>query len=58
MKLFDNENKGYLDFKTFSKYITPNMSRSINVKKNEVHLPNLVPNKEKTNEYGIKSNML
>ena len=58
MKLFDTEEKGYLDFKTFSHFITPNMSTGIHVKKNEVHLPNLVPSKEKTNEYGNKSNML
>jgi hypothetical protein len=31
------------------------MSAGINVKKNEIHLPNLVPNKEKNEEYGMKA---
>lgn len=58
MKLFDKENKGFLDFKTFSAHVTPNMSRLVNVQKNEVHLPNLVPNKDKNLEYGNKANQL
>lgn len=52
----DKENKGYLDFRQFSKEITPYMSEKINVPKNELHLPNLYPNKAKSLEYGYKSN--
>lgn len=31
------------------------MSRLITVPENELHLPNLVPNKDKLNEYGQRS---
>ena len=34
------------------------MSSQINVTDNELHLPNLVPNKEKLNEYGTKASGL
>jgi hypothetical protein len=34
------------------------MSKGINVPKNEVHLPNLVPTKEKSSEYGFKASQL
>lgn len=52
MKLFDKDKKGYMDFKDFSAVVHPNMSASINVPKNELHLPNITSNKEKTLEYG------
>ena len=59
MKLFDKEGKGYLDFRAFSQVVTPNMSQTIvQVKKNEIHLPNLVPNKDKSQEYGQKASQL
>lgn len=58
LKLFDKENKGYLDFRAFSQHVSPNMSSLVNVKKNEVHLPNLVPNKDKNTEYGNKASQL
>jgi hypothetical protein len=58
MRLFDKENKGYLDFKSFSAVVHPNMSAQINVVKNELYFPNICPSKEKTNEYGIKQNSL
>jgi hypothetical protein len=30
------------------------MSAQINLQRNEIHLPNIIPNKDKTVEYGIK----
>ena len=58
MKHLDRDDKGYLDFKQFSATVKPNMSDGIRVEQKEVHLPNLVPNKSKLNEYGQKSNQL
>jgi hypothetical protein len=34
------------------------MSNQVDVKKNELHFPNLVPSKQKTQEYGEKSSQL
>jgi hypothetical protein len=34
------------------------MSAQININRNEVHLPNLAPNKAKVTEYGFRSNSL
>ena len=34
------------------------MSRLVDVKENELHLPNLCPNKDKLNEYGKKQSNL
>jgi len=58
MKLFDKDQKGYLDFKTFANAVHPNMSCQINTNKKELHLPNLVPSKAKCNEYGNKASNL
>jgi len=53
--VIDPDCDGYIDFKTFSKRFGVNMSKQIDVTDNELHLPNLVPTKEKLNEYGNKS---
>ena len=53
--VLDPENRGYIDFTTFSKRFGVNMSSQINVTDKEVHSANLVPNKTKLNEYGKKS---
>jgi hypothetical protein len=58
MKHLDKDGKGYLDFRAFSTGVHPQMSSSINVNNNELHLPNLVPNKAKSNEYGQKATTL
>ena len=58
MKHLDKEGKGYLDFRSFSLGVHPQMSSTINDKANELHLPNLVPNKAKQNEYGQKASTL
>jgi len=58
IRLLDKDNKGFLDFRSFSQAVNPHMSEMVGVKKNELHLPNLVPNKEKLHEYGNKQNQL
>lgn len=54
MSLIDKDKKGFVDFTTFSKNFTPNMSQMVRVDQKEVHLPNLCPNKAKLHEYGMK----
>ena len=56
--VLDPQKKGYIDFATFSKRFGVNMSSQISVHDNELHLPNLVPNKEKLNEFGTKASTL
>ena len=53
--VLDTDGNGYIDFSTFKQKFGPNMSRLIAVPENELHLPNLVPNKDKLNEYGQRS---
>ena len=53
--VLDPDQNGFIDFKHFSKRFGVNMSNQIDVTDNELHLPNLVPTKEKLNEYGHKS---
>ena len=53
--VLDPDQNGYIDFKHFSKRFGVNMSNQIDVSDKELHLPNLVPTKEKLNEYGHKS---
>lgn len=53
--VLDPDQNGFIDFKHFSKRFGVNMSNQIDVTDNELHLPNLVPTKEKLNEYGTKS---
>ena len=50
--VLDTDGNGYIDFSTFKEKFGPNMSRLIDVPERELHLPNLVPNKDKLNEYG------
>ena len=52
LSLIDTNQKGFVDYKTFSKNFSENFSKSIKVEQKEVHLPNLYPNKEKVHEYG------
>jgi len=47
LKMLDKDNKGYIDFKSFQCHFGPNMNSLIKVPENELHLPNLVPNKAK-----------
>lgn len=56
--VLDPQKRGYIDFATFSKRFGVSMSGQINVQDNELHLPNLVPNKDKLNEYGTKASTL
>lgn len=56
--VLDPQKKGYIDFATFSKRFGVNMSSQISVADKELHLPNLVPNKEKLNEFGTKASTL
>lgn len=58
LKHLDKENKGFLDFRTFSTGIHQNMSSQINIPRNELHLPNLVPNKAKLGEITQKASSL
>lgn len=58
LKLLDKENKGYLDFKTFSTVMKPTMSTQINIPRNETHFPNLAPSKSMTNELIMRSSLL
>lgn len=53
--VLDTDGNGYIDFSTFKDKFGPNMSKLVAVPENELHLPNLVPNKDKLNEYGKKS---
>jgi len=50
--VLDTDGNGYIDFGTFKDKFGPNMSKLVYVPEREVHLPNLVPNKEKIDEYG------
>lgn len=54
--VLDPDQNGYIDFRHFSKRFGAGMSSQIDVTDNELHLPNLVPSKEKLNEYAEKSN--
>ena len=56
--VLDTDGNGYIDFGTFKDKFGPNMSRLVTVKENELHLPNLCPNKDKLNEYGQKQSGL
>lgn len=56
--VLDTDGNGYIDFSTFKEKFGPNMSRLIDVPERELHLPNLVPNKDKLNEYGQRSTTL
>jgi hypothetical protein len=53
--VLDPDQNGYIDFRHFSKRFGAGMSSQIDVTDNELHLPNLVPSKEKLNEYAEKS---
>ena len=53
--VLDTDGNGYIDFSTFKEKFGPNMSRLVAVPERELHLPNLVPNKDKLNEYGVRS---
>ena len=53
--VLDTDGNGYIDFHTFKDKFGPNMSKLVEVPENEVHLPNLVPNKEKLQEYGQRA---
>lgn len=50
--VLDTDGNGYIDFNVFKDRFGPQMSKQIAVPEREVHLPNLVPNKEKICEYG------
>lgn len=56
--VLDTEQKGYIDFPTFQKRFKPRMSDQVKVEENEVYANNLIPNLEKLNEYGEKSQSL
>jgi len=53
--VLDTDGNGYIDFSTFKEKFGPNMSKLVAVPEREIHLPNLVPNKDKINEYGNRS---
>ena len=53
--VLDTDGNGYIDFGTFKDKFGPNMSKLVSVPEREVHLPNLVPNKEKIGEYGDRA---
>lgn len=53
--VLDADGNGYIDFSTFKEKFGPNMSKLVAVPENELHMPNLVPNLDKLNEYGKKS---
>ena len=53
--VLDTDGNGYIDFSTFREKFGPNMSKLVEVPENEVHLPNLAPNKEKLQEYGQRA---
>jgi len=53
--VLDTDGNGFIDFNTFKEKFGPNMSRLIKVPEREVHLPNLVPNIDKTLEYADRS---
>lgn len=57
-EVFDKEGSGFIDFARFKEKFGPNMSKQIDVAERELHMPNLVPNKEKLNEYGTRSQSL
>jgi Ca2+-binding EF-hand superfamily protein len=56
LKHLDKDNKGYLDFRAFSTNVGANMSNKINVDKDELHLPNLVPSKDRIGHLANKTN--
>ena len=56
--VLDVEKKGYIDFPTFQKRFKPRMSDQVQVEENELHCNNLVPNREKLEEYGKKQDCL
>lgn len=53
--VLDKDGNGFIDFNTFKDKFGPNMSKLVAVQERELHLPNLVPNKEKLQEYGRRS---
>ena len=53
--VLDTDGNGYIDFNVFKDKFGPNMSKLVKVPENEVHLPNLVPNIDKIDEYGKRS---
>ena len=53
--VLDTDGNGYIDFGVFKDKFGPNMSRLVSVPEREIHLPNLVPNKDKISEYGMRS---
>ena len=53
--VLDTDGNGYIDFNTFKEKFGPNMSKLVEVPENEVHLPNLVPNQAKLQEYGQRA---
>ena len=56
--VLDTDGNGFIDFSTFKEKFGSNMSKLIAVPERELHLPNLVPNKAKLNEYGKRSQSL
>lgn len=56
--VLDTDGNGFIDFNTFKDKFGPNMSKLISVPEREVHLPNLVPNKEKAMEYSDRSKVI
>lgn len=58
LKLMDKDQKGYLDFRSFSTSIKPDMSTQINVPRNDVYFPNLVPNKNKVQDLTSKTSQI
>ena len=53
--VLDTDGNGFIDFNTFKEKFGPNMSKLVQVSERELHLPNLVPNAPKLQEYGEKS---
>jgi len=56
--VLDTDGNGFIDFSTFKDKFGPNMSKLVDVPERELHLPNLVPNIDKINEYGRRSKTL
>jgi hypothetical protein len=52
--VLDVEKKGYIDFPTFQKRFRPRMSDQVKVEENELHSNNMMPTREKLEEYGQK----
>lgn len=52
--VLDTDGNGFIDFNCFKDKFGSDMSNLIPIHQNELHKPNLVPNKEKLGEYGHK----